>query len=277
MEEWGSHLPLFPSSPLPSTPYLFSSMPLDVKRIWDACGRAFDRFNSASDSFSEIMERPAVARLVGNVAGALVLDLGCGAGPYSIWFAERGSRVSALDLSETMIALAGQKATERGLRIDFRIADVRQPLPFTDAEFDLVFTATALHYVEDLAGLFREIARVTKRTGHFVASVLHPMSTAYFPTVKVENQREPQYFGEPARSLETPWLDYGEVPDEGRRIVCYHHTTAEYFDAIASAGLRVTNVCEPEPPAEYRSQNALRYEEAMRVPVYLILKVEHAR
>ncbi len=250
-------------------------MPLDVKEIWDACGRAFNRFNSASDSFSEIMERPAVERLTGNVAGARVLDLGCGAGPYSIWFAERGSQVSGLDLSETMLALARQKAVDRGVRIDFRIADMREPLPFNNAEFDLVFTATALHYVEDLAGLFREIARVTKRTGHFVASVLHPMSTAYFPTLTTENQREPQYFGEPARSLETPWLDYGEVTGKGRRIVCHHHTTAEYFDAIVSAGLRVTNLCEPKPPAEYASQNASRYEEAMRVPVYLIFKAEH--
>ncbi|MFY9607871.1 MAG: class I SAM-dependent methyltransferase [Blastocatellia bacterium] len=252
-------------------------MPLDVKRIWDACGRAFDRFNSASDSYSEIMERPAVERLVGNVAGARVLDLGCGAGPYSIWFAEDGAQVSGLDLSETMLGLAAQKAAERGLRIDFRIADIREPLPFTDAEFDLVFTATALHYVEDLAGLFREIARVTKPSGHLVASVLHPMSTAYFPTQYAESHREPQYFGEPSRSLETPWVDYGEVADEGRRIVCHHHTIADYFNAIGSAGLRVTNVCEPEPPAEYVSQNAARFEEAMRVPVYLILKVEHQR
>ena len=249
-------------------------MPLDVRRIWDACGRAFDRFNSTSDSFSEIIERPAVERLVGNVAGARVLDLGCGAGPYSRWFAERGSQVSGLDLSETMLALATEKATERGVQIDFRIADIRDPLPFTDSEFDLVFSATALHYVEDLAGLFREIARVTKRTGHFVASVLHPMSTAYFPTL-TENRREPQYFGEPSRSVETPWLDYGEVPDEGRRIVCHHHTTAEYFEAIASAGLRISNLIEPYPPEEYASRNAARYEEAMRVPVYLILKVEH--
>jgi ubiquinone/menaquinone biosynthesis C-methylase UbiE len=252
-------------------------MPLDVKRIWDACGRAFDRFNSTADSFSEIIERPAVERLVGDVAGARVLDLGCGAGPYSIWFAERGSQVSGLDLSETMLGLAAQKAAERGLHIDFRISDIRDPLPFTDAEFDLAFTATALHYVEDLAGLFRETARVTKRTGHLVASVLHPMSTAYFPTLKSETQREPRYFGEPLRSLETPWLDYGEVPDEGRRIACHHHTIAEYFKAIASAGLRITDLCEPHPPEEYALRNASRYEEAMRVPVYLIFKTEHPR
>ncbi|HWN99550.1 MAG TPA: class I SAM-dependent methyltransferase [Blastocatellia bacterium] len=250
-------------------------MPLDVKRIWDACGRAFDRFNSTDDSYSEIIERPAIRELVGDVAGARVLDLGCGAGPYSLWFAERGAQVSGLDLSETMAALAHQKARELGLKLDLQMADIREPLPFAEAEFDLVFTATALHYVDDLRGLFKEIGRVMKRDGQLVASVLHPNSTAYFPLARGKDQREPQYFGEPTRSIETPWLDYGEVPDEGRRIVCRHHTAAEYFNAIFAAGLRVTDVREPEPPAEYASQNASRYEEAMRVPVYLIFKAKH--
>jgi SAM-dependent methyltransferase len=250
-------------------------MPLDVKRIWDACGRAFDLFNSTSDSYSETIERPAIEKLIGNVTGARVLDLGCGAGSYSIWFAERGAQVTGLDLSETMISLATRKAEERGLRIDLQVADIREPLPFGGFEFDLVFTATALHYVEDLANLFRDIGRVMKGSGRFLASVLHPMSTAYFPLADGEDQSGPHYFGEQLRSIATPWLGYGEVPDEGRRIVCHHHTTGEYFNAIVAAGLRVTDLCEPKPPEEYASQNALRFEEAMRVPVYLIFKAEH--
>ena len=250
-------------------------MPLDVKRIWDACGRAFDHFNSTADSYSEIIERPAIQELVGNVAGKRVLDLGCGAGPYSIWFAGRGAQVSGLDLSETMLALAEQKAIERGVQLDLHVADIREPLPFPEGEFDLVFTATALHYVENLRDLFSEIARVMKLDAQFVASVLHPMSTAYFPIANGNDEREPQYFGQPSRSIQTPWLDYGEVPDEGRRIVCRHHTTAEYFGAIVSAGFRLTDICEPQPPAEYAAQNASRYEDAMRIPVYLIFKAKH--
>jgi SAM-dependent methyltransferase len=250
-------------------------MPLDVKRSWDACARAFDHFNSTSDSYSQIIERPAIQEVIGNVSRARVLDLGCGAGPYSILFAEQGARVTGLDLSETMISLAQRKAEERGLQIDLKAADIREPLPYGDAEFDFVFTATALHYVEDLASLFGEIARVLKPSGRFVASVLHPMSTAYFPPANGGDQGQPVYFGQPSRSIETPWLDYGEVPDEGRRIVCHHHSVAEYFEAIAASGLRLTDLREPEPPADYASQNEARYEQAMRVPVYLILKAEH--
>jgi len=252
-------------------------MPLDVKNIWNACGRAFDRFNSTDDSLSEAIERPTIDRLAGDVAGKRVLDLGCGAGPYSIWFAERGAQVSGLDLSATMISLARQKATEHSLQLDLQVSDIREPLPFTNDEFDLVFTATALHYVDDLERLFREIARVLKREGRLVASVLHPMSTAYFPPANEDDQHQPLYFGEPLRSIETPWLAYDDVPTEGRRISCHHHTTAEYFNAITEAGLRLSEICEPQPPPEYAQRNAARYEQAIRVPVYLVLVAEHQR
>ena len=87
-------------------------MPLDVKNTWNACGEAFNRFTSAADSFADNVERPAIDRLLGDTAGARVLDLGCGSGPYAVWLAERGGRVTGLDLSQTMISLS-QKMLSR--------------------------------------------------------------------------------------------------------------------------------------------------------------------
>ncbi|HSB12394.1 MAG TPA: class I SAM-dependent methyltransferase [Blastocatellia bacterium] len=252
-------------------------MPLDVQRIWNACGEAFNRFTSAEDSFSENIERPAVEELIGDVGGAKILDLGCGSGPYSCRLAELGAEVIGFDLSEAMISLARGRARERNLKVDFRVADIRDALPFDDSQFDIVFTATALHYVDNLAIFMREAARVMNPRGRFVASVLHPLSTANFPLAGSEAVEGPDpwqgwYFGSPIRSIETPWLSFGSVPDEGRRIFCHHHTIAEYFDAFRSAGLAVTRLLEPAPPLRYAERNAARYDEAMRSPIYLILQ-----
>jgi SAM-dependent methyltransferase len=249
-------------------------MPLDVKSTWNACGEAFDRFTSADDSYSDNIERPAVEQLIGDVTGARVLELGCGSGPYSCRFAQAGAQVTALDLSRAMISLAKARAVERGVRVDFRVADIREPLPFSEAQFDLVFSATTLHYVDDLAIFIREVARVMNPRARFVASVLHPLSTASFPLADADGAEADQwadrYFGAPLRCIETPWLGFGDVPDEGRRINCYHHTIAEYFDALAAAGLAVTRLLEPEPPPEFAAKNPARYEEANRRPLYLI-------
>jgi ubiquinone/menaquinone biosynthesis C-methylase UbiE len=254
-------------------------MPLDVKRIWNACGEAFDRFTTASDSFADNIERPAVERLIGNIDGARLLDLGCGSGTYSVSFAEKGSHVVALDLSATMIALAQDRAHQHGVEADFRVADIREPLPFDDAVFDLIFTATALHYVENIGAFMKEVARVMKPTARLVASVLHPMSTAQFPRADSEEVAGPDpshgsYFRSPDRSIETPWLGFGKVSSEGRRIFCHHHTISDYFHALSSAGLAITELLEPAPSTEFAAKNASRYDEAMRVPVFLILKAE---
>lgn len=254
-------------------------MPLDVKEIWNACGEAFDRFTTAGDSFSDNIERPAIEELIGNVAGARVLDLGCGSGQYSVWFAERGAQVVGLDLSQTMIALAGDKARQRNVEPDFRVADIREPLPTGEAEFDLVFTGTAMHYVDDIGAVMKQVARAMKPGARFIASVLHPMSTAMFPSVESEDVEGPNpwegwYFGSPIRSLETPWVGFGEISSEGRRIFCHHHTVSDYFNALTAAGLAITRLVEPAPPQEFAAKNADRYYQAMRVPVFLIFRAE---
>lgn len=254
-------------------------MPLDVKRIWNACGEAFDRFTTAADSFSDNIERPTIERLIGDVTSVRLLDLGCGSGIYSVPFAGRGAHVTGLDLSQTMISLAEQQALQHGVQADFRVADIREPLPFGASQFDVIFTGTALHYVDDIETLMKEVARVMKPEARFVASVLHPMSTALFPLADSEEVEgldpwEGWYFGSPLRSIETPWLGFGEVASEGRRISCYHHTVSDYFNAVSSAGLAMTELIEPTPPPEFAAKNADRYAQAMRVPVFLILKAQ---
>jgi len=186
-------------------------MARDIKRTWDACGEAFDRYTTATDSFSDNIERPAIENLLGPVEGARALDLGCGSGTYSVWLSARGANLTGLDLSVTMLSLAARRAIEQGARLDLCLADRNEPLPFADASFELVFTATALHYVRDLGALMREAARVMKPGARLVASVLHPMSTARFPEAgqgaaaetswSSRSEWPARYFGHPSRTI----------------------------------------------------------------------------
>lgn len=254
-------------------------MPLDVKKIWNACGEAFDRYTSAADSFSANVERPAIETLIGDVSGKRVLDLGCGSGTHSLWLAQRGAHVVGLDLSQTMVSLAQERASELDVHADFRVADIREPLAFSEATFDVVLSSTALHYVEDIDSTMKDVARVMKPAARLVASVLHPMSTALFPLAGSEDVEGPDpwegwYFGSPIRCIETPWLGFGDVSREGRRIFCHHHTISDYFTAVSAARLVITEMLEPSPPPEFAKINASRYDQAMRVPVFLVFRAE---
>lgn len=64
-----------------------------------------------------------------------ILDIGCGTGRHSIELTKRGYQVTGIDLSESQLERAREKAKEAGLEIDFRQADARN-LHFS-AEFDM--------------------------------------------------------------------------------------------------------------------------------------------
>lgn len=65
-----------------------------------------------------------------------ILDIGCGTGRHSIELARRGYPVVGIDLSESLLQRAKEKASERKLKIEFQKHDARN-LPFLQ-EFGLV-------------------------------------------------------------------------------------------------------------------------------------------
>lgn len=65
-----------------------------------------------------------------------ILDVGCGTGRHAIELSKRGYTVTGIDLSQSQIERAKEKAKEQGLKINFSVADARD-LEF-EAEFDLV-------------------------------------------------------------------------------------------------------------------------------------------
>ncbi|MEX0648645.1 MAG: methyltransferase domain-containing protein [Balneolaceae bacterium] len=78
-----------------------------------------------------------------------ILDLGCGRGRHSISLAEKGYKVTGIDLSEEAIRTARKNAVERGFpEIDFRVRDMRNPLP---RKFDAVVNlfTTFGYFLED--------------------------------------------------------------------------------------------------------------------------------
>lgn len=106
-----------------------------------------------------------------------VLDVGGGAGRYSIWLAERGYRVTLVELSATQRAVAREHLDERDLRerVAVRAGDVRE-LDFEDDSFDAtVCLGGPLSHVLDDAergDAVAELARVTVPDGPVLVSVM---------------------------------------------------------------------------------------------------------
>ena len=110
--------------------------------------------------------------------GARVLELGCGEGRDSVFFASRGFRVTGLDVSRAGLRKAAQLARARGVRIRWVQGDmwrvaVRGP-------FDCVYSCGSIHYVPRRARrrLLARLQTLTRPAGHhahivFTDRVIH--------------------------------------------------------------------------------------------------------
>jgi SAM-dependent methyltransferase len=89
--------------------------------------------------------------------GASVLDVGCGRGRHAFAFARRGYRVAGIDLSESAIAEARERAEELALDVRFERMDMREA--YCDRCSDLVVNLfTAFGYFDADADHERAIA-----------------------------------------------------------------------------------------------------------------------
>ncbi|MGN6252981.1 MAG: SAM-dependent methyltransferase [Marmoricola sp.] len=111
----------------------------------------------------------ALVATVSDLAPGRALDLGCGEGADSAWLAERGWRVTGVDVSTTAAERARALMTERGLadRVDIVVADLSRWLPEDDV--DLV-TASFLHSTVELprTEILRRTADVIRPGGHLL-------------------------------------------------------------------------------------------------------------
>ena len=118
------------------------------------------------------LEEPLLEKLLGDVRGLEILDLGCGTGRHSLRMAAAGARVTALDFSSEMLARAREKNREGDVR--FQLHDLSQPLPFAAKNFDRILCALVVDHIEELDKLFSEMHRVCRPAGNVVVSGMHP-------------------------------------------------------------------------------------------------------
>ena len=96
--------------------------------------------------------------------GEFILDLGCGDGKLTQRISSSGAHVLGADASMEMVSAA------RELGIEAEQANAEN-LPFRDQTFDAVFSNAVLHWVRDQNAMMRQVHRVLKPGGRFVAEM----------------------------------------------------------------------------------------------------------
>ena len=199
------------------------------------------------------------------LGGKKVLDLGCGYGWHCAYAAEQGaSEILGIDVSERMIAEANKRSPDA--RICYRVSDLEQ-YEYPEETWDCVVSNLALHYIEDLDRIYRNVHRTLKKGGTFLFNIEHPVYTA--------REGQDWIFDENGSPLYWPVDDYFYPGKRHTRFLgCdvekYHHTLTEIMNGLIRTGFRIEWVEEARPSEEMMGIPGMKDE--MRRPMMLMIR-----
>lgn len=137
-----------------------------IRAWWDRDADTYDEAKShaVSDPLEAAAWRQALREALPEPP-ARVLDVGAGTGALSLLAAELGHRVTALDLSEGMLAVARRKAAERAVDLGFVVGAAADP---PSGPFDAVMERHVLWTLPDPEGALRAWRAIMAPGGRLV-------------------------------------------------------------------------------------------------------------
>jgi ubiquinone/menaquinone biosynthesis C-methylase UbiE len=141
---------------------------VDIQNAYNEWSDSYDR----DENRTRDLDRDVVRKQLGLLHFDSILEIGCGTGKNTWFFAQIGKNVLAVDFSEGMISKAREKVQAGNVR--FSLMDITQPWDFEEASFDLIVCNLVLEHIQDLSHVFSEAARTLHPGGHFFIDELHP-------------------------------------------------------------------------------------------------------
>ncbi len=218
------------------------------QNIYDNC-TFFDGYKKLREkeaNANDLFEIPALLSLMPDLRGKRILDLGCGFGDHCKMFVDKGAQsVVGIDISSKMLEIA---RTENS---DPRITYINMPMEKLfelDGIFDIAVSSLALHYVEDFAGVVKNVYDRLDSGGAFIFSQEHPIVTSHSNGSRWTKNPD-------GEKLYVNLSNYGI---EGERttswfvdnVKIYHRTFSSIVNTLTENGFKIEKMVEPLPTEE---------------------------
>jgi SAM-dependent methyltransferase len=202
-------------------------------------------------------------RVLGDVAGMDIVELGCGAAQWSIALARRGARPVGVDLSKAQLEHARGLMAEAGVTFPLVSASA-ESVPLPDATFDIAFCDHGAFTFADPYRTVPEAARLLREGGLLAFNMTTPLADVCWPpdADDITDRLSLDYFG--LHEVDTGETDHAE----------FNLPYGEWIRLFRSSGFEVEDLIElrPSPDAlsSYRSEHAREW--ARRWPLEHIWK-----
>ncbi len=212
-------------------------------------------------------------RLLGDVRGKDVLEIGCGGGQNAIVLAKWGAKSMGLDISEEQIKHAKRLARKEGVKVSFIVGNMEDLGAFADNSRDIVLSSFGVGYVEDIARTFLEVSRILRVGGIFVFAEVHPIADRG-RVLRYGKRRMwaiADYFDRRRYIWSWRHFEKGKVRFYGR-----HRLFQDYFNLLVDSGFNIVRILEPEAcdvgNMTEREKECIPYVEASFVRNYSLWK-----
>ncbi len=231
----------------------------------------FDEYNAMRNqeaNANNLIEIPIIKSMLPELIGKDILDIGCGAGGMSRYFAEKGAKsVLALDISENMLNEARRLTPQNNVTYQ-NLA--MEDLSSLKGQFDIVFSSLAFHYVEDFEKLCQDIAGLLRKGGQLIFSQEHPITTA-----PIFDSPRKAYLELDGRR----YFIYSDYNNNSKRVVEWNHSNVEKYhrnfevivNALINAGLSIVELKESTASKD-AIEKVEKYKYQKDRPYYLFIK-----
>ena len=187
---------------------------MDVKQAYDIWAEQYDTNSNKTRDLEVISLRTALA----NFQFDNCLEIGCGTGKNTEWLMLKAKQVTAVDLSDEMLAKAKGKINSDN--VQFVQADITKNWTFVNKLYDLATFSLVLEHIKNLDDIFKKLSKVITPNGYVYLGELHPFK---------------QYTGTKAR-FDT---------EDGQQIVtCFNHNISDFSISAKNNDFEIVDIAE---------------------------------
>ena len=188
---------------------------MNTKQAYNIWAAQYD----TNDNKTRDLEGLALKLSLATVPFNKVLEIGCGTGKNTEWLIDKAVQITAVDLSDQMLARAKDKFTSN--KVQFKQADITRKWNFKDGLYDLVTFSLILEHIENLDYVFNEVGKSLNDGGYVYIGELHPFK---------------QYTGTKARF---------DTEEGSQQVVdCFNHNVSDFIVAGKKHGLQLVALDE---------------------------------